>query len=155
LAAAARRRAAAGRGRAALAVARRIGMPRLRGATLAALVPQLADDLLEAALVQAGDLKDPWARGVALGALLPRLPAACRPAAITDILAAAHSLDWLPGDVLLCDAARALAASGDSPSARHLLAGVREEPLRRATLAAFALDGSRFTQPAAPALRAD
>jgi hypothetical protein len=131
---AARRHAGAGRGRAALVAAQGIDLPRLHGAILAALAPRLADDLLEAALIQARCLEDPWARGTALAALLPRLPAPLRPDAVTDVLEAARTLEWIAGDVILRDAALALAAGGDAPSARRLLAGVRDEGLRRAAL---------------------
>jgi hypothetical protein len=134
LAGAARRYAGAGRGRAALAAAEGIDLPRLHGAILAALAPRLADDLLEAALAQARGLEDAWGRGTALAALLPRLPAPLRPAAVGDVLEAARALEWIAGDVILRDAALALAAGGDAPSARRLLAGVRDEGLRRAAL---------------------
>jgi hypothetical protein len=134
LAGAARRHARAGRGRAALAAAQAIDLPRLHGAILAALAPRLADEHLAAALAQARGLEDAWGRGTALAALLPRLPAPLRPDAVADVLAAARALEWIAGDVILRDAALTLAARGDAPSARRLLAGVRDEGLRRAAL---------------------
>jgi membrane protease YdiL (CAAX protease family) len=110
LAGAARRLAAAGRAQAALAAAQGIDMPRLRGATLADLAPSLPDDLLETALRQARGLADAWARSAALAGLLPHLPPPRRAVAVADLLAAARTLEWMSRDLVLRDAARALAA---------------------------------------------
>ncbi|MGH2353646.1 MAG: hypothetical protein ACRDJN_18745, partial [Chloroflexota bacterium] len=147
LADAARRHAAAGRGRAALAAVRRIALPRLRGAILAAVAPQLPDDLLETAVTLAGRLEDTWARAVALAGLLTRLPTSRRRAALIDVQAAAQALDWSAGDVILRDVARALAAAGDDASARRLLDGIREDGPRHAVLATLATGVAANAQP--------
>jgi hypothetical protein len=122
LAGAAQRLAAAGRAQAALAAAQGISMPRLQGAILANLAPWLPDDLLETALRQARAMPDAWARSAALAGLLPRLPPAHRQATVEEIVAAARSLEWMAGEVIVRDAARALAAAGDAGAAGHLLA---------------------------------
>ena len=123
LAGAARRLAAAGRPRAALAAAQGIAMPRLQGAILADLAAWLPDDLLETALLQARSLADACARSAALAGLLPHLPPPRRAAVVADLLAAAQTLEWMSGDLILRDAAQALAAAGDAASASRLLAG--------------------------------
>jgi hypothetical protein len=124
LAGAAQRLAAAGRAQSALDAAQGIAMPRLHGAILANLAPSLPDDLLETALRQARALPDAWARSAALAGLLPRLPSPRRQAAVEEFVAAAQSLEWMAGEVIVRDAARALAAVGDAPVAGQLLATV-------------------------------
>jgi hypothetical protein len=137
LAGAAHRLCAAGRPAAALAAAQRIdGMPRLRGATLAALAPRLPRHVLRQAAAEARRLPDPWGRGIALAGLLPFLPTPDRWTAVGDVLAAAEALDWLAGDCLLHDLAPRLAAAGDAHGARRVVAAIRDERIRLAAAAA-------------------
>jgi hypothetical protein len=77
---------------AALSAAGRTHAPAARGKALAALAPQLPEELLGKALSVAETIDDTLWRALALAALAPRLPAEEREGVVVDVLEAADTI---------------------------------------------------------------